>query len=187
MKCKWCGIVTISLAISLGLLAAFHPANAGGAKDASPEARLRELKLELPAVAKPKNAYVTAVRVGDLVYISGTGPGNVAGKLLTGRLGQNMDIPQGRNAARLVGLQVLAVLKENVGSLDNVERLVKTLGMVNATSDFKDHPKVINGFSDLMVEVFGEEAGKGARSAVGVNSLPDGIPVEIEAIFKVRK
>jgi len=179
--------MAVIVCVGVGMLTAFRLADAGGAKGATPEARLTELKIELPPVLKPKNTFVTAVRVGDLVYISGSGPGQVDGKLLTGRLGQNMDIAQGNKAARLVGLQVLAVLKENVGSLDNVERLVKTLGMVNATSDFKDHPKVINGFSDLMVEVFGEDGGKGARSAVGVGSLPDGMPVEIEAIFKVRK
>ena len=107
--------------------------------------------------------------------------------MLTGRLGQEFDVPQGRAAARSVGLQILAVVKAEVGSLDKVQRLVKTLGMVNATPEFKEHPQVINGFSDLMVEVFGEENGKGARSAVGMASLPNGIPVEIEAIFLVRK
>ena len=93
----------------------------------------------------------------------------------------------GRAAARQVGLQILSVVKAELGSLDKVQRLVKTLGMVNATPDFTQHPQVINGFSDLMVEVFGAEAGKGARSAVGMSGLPGGIPVEIEAIFQVRK
>jgi enamine deaminase RidA (YjgF/YER057c/UK114 family) len=154
---------------------------------ASAEKRLRELKIELPAEAKPTNTLVNAVRVGDMLYVSGTGPGNVDGKPLVGRVGQDMDIAQGRNAARLVGLQILSVVKNELGSLDRVERLVKTFGMVNSTADFKDQPKVINGFSDLMVEVFGEQAGKGARSAVGMVALPGGIPVEIEAIFQIRK
>src|SRR5439155_2502295 len=98
-----------------------------------------------------------------------------------------LDVQEGRAVARSVGLQVLAVVKAELGSLDRVQRLVKTLGMVNAAPDFEQHPQVINGFSDLMVEVFGEEAGKGARSAVGMSSLPNGIPVEIEAIFQVRR
>src|SRR5262245_2877790 len=147
------------------------------------ESRLRQLKLDLPAVAKPTNTFFSAVRVGDMLYVSGTGPG----KGIVGRLGQDYDVQQGKAAARQVGLHVLAVVKAELGSLDKVQRLVKTLGMVNATPDFKEHPQVINGFSDLMVEVFGEENGKGARSAVGMGSLPGGIPVEIECIFQVRR
>jgi enamine deaminase RidA (YjgF/YER057c/UK114 family) len=125
-----------------------------------------------------------------MLYVSGTGPGkDEDGKPIVGRLGkkQDLDTKQGRAAARRVGLHILAVVKAELGSLDKVQRLVKTLGMVNAASDFKEHPQVINGFSDLMVEVFGEENGKGARSAVGMSSLPSGIPVEIEAIFQIRK
>jgi enamine deaminase RidA (YjgF/YER057c/UK114 family) len=130
---------------------------------------------------------VNAVRVGDLLFVSGTGPGQINGKPVVGRLGQDLDVAKGKAAARQVGLQILSVVKAELGSLDKVERLVKTLGMVNATADFTQHPQVINGFSDLMVEVFGEQAGKGARSAVGMASLPGGIPVEIEAVFQVRK
>ena len=159
-------------------------------KGPSAEQRLKELKIELPAVTKPTNTLVNAVRVGDMLYVSGTGPGNDdAGKPIVGRLGkkQDLDAPQGRAAARRVGLHILAVVRAELGSLDKVQRLVKTFGMVNAASDFKEHPQVINGFSDLMVEVFGEENGKGARSAVGMSSLPNGIPVEIEAIFQIRK
>jgi enamine deaminase RidA (YjgF/YER057c/UK114 family) len=152
-----------------------------------PEERFRKLKLELPPVTKPTNTLVLAVRVGDLLFISGTGPGKVEGKEWVGRLGQDYGVEQGKAAARQVGLQILSVVKAELGSLDKVERLVKTFGMVNATADFKEHPQVINGFSDLMVEVFGAEAGKGTRSAVGMSSLPGGIPVEIEAIFQVRK
>ena len=149
----------------------------------SPEARLRELKIDLPDVVTPKNTFVNTVRVGDMLYVSGTGP--APGTL--GRLGQELDVKEGRAAAREVGLQVLAHVKAELGSLDKVERLVKTLGMVNSTPDFKQQPQVINGFSDLMVEIFGEERGKGTRSAVGMVALPNGIPVEIEAIFQIRK
>jgi len=159
-------------------------------KGPSAEQRLKELKIELPAVTKPTNTLVNAVRVGDMLYVSGTGPGNDDdGKPIVGRLGkkQDLDTPRGRAAARRVGLHILAVVRAELGSLDKVQRLVKTFGMVNAASDFKEHPQVINGFSDLMVEVFGEENGKGARSAVGMSSLPNGIPVEIEAIFQIRK
>lgn len=163
------------------------PVLAAQEKAASAEERIRTLKLELPAVTKPTNTLVHAVRVGDMLYVSGTGPAKLNGKDLVGRLGQDLDATQGKLAARQVGLQMLAVVKSELGSLDKVQRLVKTLGMVNASPDFKQHPLVINGFSDLMVDVFGEEAGKGARSAVGMSSLPGGIPVEIEAIFQVRK
>jgi enamine deaminase RidA (YjgF/YER057c/UK114 family) len=153
----------------------------------SPEEQIRKLKIQLPAVAKPTNTLVNAVRVGDMLYVSGTSPGQVDGKYLTGRLGQDFDVAKGRAAARLVGLNILSVVKQELGSLDKVQRLVKTFGMVNTAADFTQHPQVINGFSDLMVEVFGDEAGKGARSAVGMASLPGGIPVEIEAVFQVRK
>jgi enamine deaminase RidA (YjgF/YER057c/UK114 family) len=180
------------LAITLAVLgpaawptAATVPEDQG--QSPTPEERLGKLKIELPAVTKPTNTLVNAVRVGDMLYVSGTGPGQVDGKPLVGRLGQDFDVAKGREAARRVGLQVLSVVKAELGSLDKVQRLVKTFGMVNATADFTQHPQVINGFSDLMVEVFGEEAGKGARSAVGMSSLPAGIPVEIEAVFQVRK
>jgi enamine deaminase RidA (YjgF/YER057c/UK114 family) len=149
------------------------------------EARLAELKLELPPAPAPVATYVTALRHGDLLYISGHGPLRSDGTLHTGKVGVDLDIEQGRAAARQTGLAILATVRAHLGSLDRVDRLVKVLGMVNCTPDFVEHPKVINGFSDLMVEVFGE-AGKAARSAVGMGSLPANIAVEIEAIFKVR-
>ncbi len=155
-------------------------------KTFSAEEQVRKLKLSLPTVTKPTNTYVAAMRVGDLLFISGTIPWPVDGKPVVGRLGQDFDAAKGKAVARQVGLQVLSVVKAELGSLDKVTRLVKTFGMVNATADFTQHPQVINGFSDLMVEVFGEEAGKGTRSAVGMASLPGGSPVEIEAIFQVR-
>jgi enamine deaminase RidA (YjgF/YER057c/UK114 family) len=151
----------------------------------SAEARLVELALELPPAPKPVATYVTALRHGDLLYVSGHGPYQTDGSLIVGRLGETMDVAAGQKAARQTGLAILATLRAHLGSLDKVVRLVKVLGMVNCTAEFEDQPLVINGFSDLMVEVFGE-AGKGARSAVGMGALPKGIAVEIEAIFQVK-
>ena len=149
------------------------------------DARIQELNLDLPNAPKPVATYLSAVRIGDLLYVSGHGPYKSDGSLTLGRLGENMDVPAGQAAARQTGLAILATVRTELGSLDNVVRLIKVLGMVNSTPDFGDQPNVINGFSDLMVEVFGD-AGKGARSAVGMNSLPRGIAVEIEAIFQVK-
>ncbi len=128
---------------------------------------------------------MTAIRHGDLLYVSGHGPYRSDGSLIVGRLGDNMDVPGGQAAAKQTGLAILATLRHHLGSLDNVVRLIKTLGMVNSTPDFADQPKVINGYSDLMKDVFGD-AGVGARSAVGMGALPGGIAVEIEAIFEVK-
>jgi len=150
-----------------------------------PEARIKELKLELPAPPKPVATYIPAVQVGNLLYVSGHGPLKPDGKMLSGRVGADMTLEQGKEAARVVGLAILSTVRNTLGSLDRVVRLIKVLGMVNATSDFKDHPQVVNGFSDLMVEVFGD-TGKGARSAVGMGSLPGNIPVEVEVIFEVH-
>ena len=149
------------------------------------EARLAELKLELPPAPKPVATYVTAVRQGVLIYVSGHGPIRSDGTLHVGKLGADLDVAAGQAAARQTGLAILSTLRGQLGSLDKVVKLVKVLGMVSCTHEFADHPKVINGFSDLMVEVFGD-AGKGARSAVGMGSLPGGIAVEIEAIFEVK-
>jgi enamine deaminase RidA (YjgF/YER057c/UK114 family) len=160
---------------------------AQGKKAPSPEEQIRKLKLDLPAVAKPTNTYVPAVRVGDLLFISGTIPLQKDGKPLVGRVGRDLDVTKGQAAGRQVALQILSVVKAELGSLDKVARLVRTFGMVNAPSDFTEHPQVMNGFSDLMVEVFGDDAGKGTRCAVGVSSLPLGVPLEVEAIFEVRK
>jgi enamine deaminase RidA (YjgF/YER057c/UK114 family) len=149
------------------------------------EARLTELKLELPPAPKPVATYVTAVRHGDLLYVSGHGPLRSDGTMHTGKVGLDLDVEQGRAAARQTGLAILATIRSHLGSLDKVVRLVKVLGMVNCSPDFAEQPKVINGFSDLMVEVFGDP-GKGARSAVGMGSLPSNIAVEVEAIFQVK-
>jgi enamine deaminase RidA (YjgF/YER057c/UK114 family) len=149
------------------------------------DARIAELNLILPPAPKPVATYVTAVRHGDLLYVSGHGPLRPDGTMHTGRLGEDVDLAGGQAAARQTGLAILATVRSHLGTLDKVVRLIKVLGMVNGTLDFADQPKVINGFSDLMKDVFGE-AGIGARSAVGMGSLPGRIAVEIEAIFQVR-
>jgi enamine deaminase RidA (YjgF/YER057c/UK114 family) len=151
-----------------------------------PEQRLRELGIQLPPAPKPVAVYVPGVVSGNMLYASGHGPRTAGGTLIQGRVGDDLTLMQGYEAARLVGLNVLSTIRNTISSLDQVVRLVKVLGMVNSTSDFKQHPAVINGFSELMVEVFGETNGKGARSAVGMGSLPSNIPVEIEAIFEIR-
>jgi enamine deaminase RidA (YjgF/YER057c/UK114 family) len=142
--------------------------------------RLKELGIELPAVTPPVANYVNAVRTGNLLYLAGKGPGGS----IRGKVGQEFTVEQGYQHARSVGLALLAVMKDALGSLDRVKRVVKVLGMVNATPEFTDQPKVINGCSDLFVEVLGER-GRHARSAVGMGSLPNGIPVEIEVIVEV--
>lgn len=149
------------------------------------EARVAELKLDLPPAPKPVATYLTAVRHGDLIYLSGHGPLKNDATLILGRLGADLNVAQGAAAARQTGLAILSTLRHHLGSLDKVVRLIKVLGMVNCTPDFHDQPKVINGFSDLMVNVFGE-SGKGARSAVGMGGLPSGMAVEVEAIFQVK-
>lgn len=148
------------------------------------EARLQELQLSLPTLGQPLANYVHAVQSGKLVFLAGKGPTRADGTRINGKLGADLTVEEGYEAARLVGLQQLAALKLELGDLSRVKRIVKVHGMVNATPDFTDHSKVINGFSDLMVEVFGE-AGKHARAAVGMSSLPGGMAVEIEAIVEV--
>jgi enamine deaminase RidA (YjgF/YER057c/UK114 family) len=150
------------------------------------EARLAELKLELPKAPKPVATYVPLVIFGNAAYVSGHGPLKPDGTLIKGVVGADLSEAEGKAAARQVGLAILATLRNSLGNLDRVVRLVKVLGMVNSTPDFPNHPQVINGFSDLMVEVFGDQAGKGARSAVGMGSLPGNIAVEIEAIFEIK-
>lgn len=151
----------------------------------NPEKRIQELHLTLPPAPKPVAVYKTAVQFGNLLFVSGHGPLKADKTMITGRLGQDLTLEQGKEAARQVGLAILATARDVLGSLDKVKRLIKTFGMVNCTADFLDQPKVINGFSELMKDVFGEDAGVGARSAVGHNSLPGNIAVEIECIFEV--
>jgi enamine deaminase RidA (YjgF/YER057c/UK114 family) len=148
------------------------------------EARLKELGLELPATPTPIANYVTAARSGNLLFLSGHGPLQSGRALYQGIVGLDLSIEEGRAAARLTGLNLLASTRGALGSLDRVRRVVKILGMVRCPDDFVDHPKVINACSDLMVEVFGD-SGRHTRSAIGVSSLPLGIPVEIEMILEV--
>ncbi len=129
--------------------------------------------------------YKPIVITGDLAYLSGHGPVQSDGTLMAGRIGADLDLDAGYRSARQVGLTMLATLRANLGSLDRVKRVIKVLGMVNSTPDFPDHPKVINGCSELFAEVWGEENGVGARSAIGMGSLPGNIPTEIEAIFEI--
>ena len=152
----------------------------------NPEKRIQELHLTLPPAPKPVAVYKTAVKHGHLLFVSGHGPLKADKTMITGRVGQDMTLDQGKDAARQVGLAVLATVRDVLGSLDKVKRLVKTLGWVNCTAEFTDQPKVINGFSELMKDVFGEDAGVGARSAVSAHTLPGGIAVEIECIFEVE-
>lgn len=147
--------------------------------------RLEALDVTLPAPPQPLGVYRPFLRVGPHVYVSGHGTLKADGTFITGKVGRDMDKEEAKRAARQVGLAMLATLKANLGSLNKIRRVIKVLGMVNATEDFEQHPFVINGFSELLVEIFGEENGVGVRSAVGMSSLPDGIPVEIEAVFEL--
>lgn len=151
----------------------------------SPEANLKRAGIELPPPAKPVANYVTSVRVGNQLYLSGHGFCGEAQPYDVGKLGKDLTVEQGYKAARNVGLCMIATLKDALGDLSKVKRVVRVLGMVNCTDDFGDQPKVMNGFSDLMVEVFGEK-GKHVRSSVGMSSLPGGIAVEIEMMVELE-
>ena len=147
--------------------------------------RLKLLGIELPNPPAAQGNYVAAVTLGNLVYLSGAGPMKKDGNFIVGKVQTELSEDEAYQAARLTGLNLLANLKAEIGDLDRFKRMVKALGMVNAEPDFKAQPNVINGFSDLMVEIFGD-AGRGARSAIGVGSLPSGIPVEIEMIVEIE-
>lgn len=149
------------------------------------DSRIAELKLELPPAPKPIGVYSPAIKVGNLLFASGHGPLKSDGTLFEGKVGAPLSLEEGYVAARQVGLAMLATLRKELGTLDKIKRVVKVLGLVNCTAEFREQPKVINGFSELMVAVFGE-AGRAARSAVGTNSLPGNIPVEVEAIFEIE-
>ena len=150
------------------------------------EDKIKELGIDLTHPSGPVANYVPAVTVGKLVFLSGKGPNQADGSLVMGKVPSQRTTGEAYEAARLCGIQLLAALREHVGSLDNVKRVVKLLGMVNADADFADQPQVINGCSDLLVSVFGEENGKHARSAVGMGSLPGQITVEIEMIVELN-
>lgn len=149
------------------------------------EQKLKELGLILPPPPKPMANYVPTVKTGNLLFVSGHGPYDDGKTKISGKVGQELTVEEGYQTARNVALNCLASIKATIGDLDKVERFVKLLGMVNCTDDFKDQPKVINGCSDLLAAIF-EEAGKHARSAVGMQSLPNQIPVEIEMILEIN-
>jgi enamine deaminase RidA (YjgF/YER057c/UK114 family) len=151
-----------------------------------PETRIQELHLTLPPAPKPVAVYKTALKIGNRLLVSGHGPLKEDKTMITGRVGSEATLEEGKAAAKQVGLAVLATVRDTLGSLDKVVRIVKTLGMVNSTPEFKDHPLVINGFSELMRDVFGDDAGVGTRSAVGMGSLPGNITVEVECEFIVQ-
>ena len=149
------------------------------------EGKLKEMGIELPPAVKPVANYVPAVRTGNLVFLSGHGPFKEDGSLITGKVGSDLTVEQGYEAARRIAIGLLGSLKATIGDLDKVKRVVKLLGLVNCAPDFADQPKVINGASDFLVEVFADK-GKHARSAVGTNALPVNIAVEIEMIVEVE-
>lgn len=152
----------------------------------SAEENLKKLNLELPPAPKPAGVYKPIVTIGNLAYLSGHGPLKPDGSMFIGRLGEDMDVEAGYAAARQVGLALLSTIKANLGSLDRVKRVVKVLGLVRCTDEFDQQPAVVNGFSELFRDVFGEECGVGARSAMGTNALPSGIAVEIEVILEIE-
>lgn len=160
-------------------------AQASPPADYDPEAKLKELGIELTTPVAPVANYVNAVRTGNLMFLAGKGPTGADGDLVTGKVGAGLSVDEGYQAARLVAISQLSVLKAELGDLRKVKRIVKVLGMVNCSADFTQQPEVVNGFSDLMVEVFGER-GKHTRSAVGMGSLPRDIAVEVEVIVEVE-
>lgn len=151
----------------------------------TPEERLKELGIEIPAPPPPVANYVGAVRVGEILFVSGHGPYENGEYRYVGKLGRDLDVAAGQASARLVMINFLASVRAELGTLDRVERIVKLLVMVNSAPDFGDQPQVANGASDLLVEIFGEERGKHGRSAVGMGALPMGISVEIEGVLQV--
>lgn len=151
----------------------------------TPDENFAALGLNLPPAPKPLGVYKPYLIDGNHLYVSGHGTVQEDGTLLIGRIGVDMNMDEGKLAARQVGLAILATIKANLGSLNKVKRVIKVLGMVNCTADFEKHPFIINGCSELFAKVWGEENGIGVRSAVGMGSLPDNIPVEIEALFEL--
>ena len=150
-----------------------------------PSEQIKKLNLTFPPAPKPAGVYRPVLVVGKFLYVSGQGPMKNDGTLMLGRLGDNLITEEGKLVARQVGLTMLSSIQTHFGSLDKIKRVVKVLGMVNCTPDFTQHPLVVNGFSELMADVFGKEHGIGVRSAVGM-ILPDGIPVEVEAMFELH-
>jgi enamine deaminase RidA (YjgF/YER057c/UK114 family) len=154
--------------------------------DNTPEQRLAALGLELPPAPEPAGVYKPCLIDGNKLYVSGHGPVKSDRSLMIGRIGADIDIEEGKLAAQQVGLTMLASIKASIGSLDRIKRVIKVLGMVNCTPDFTKHPYVINGCSELFAAIWGSDNGVGVRSAVGFGSLPNNIPVEIEAMFELK-
>ena len=152
----------------------------------TPEQSFADLGLKLPPAPIPVGVYKPCLVVGTYLYVSGHGTVQEDRSLIIGRIGEDLDMEQGKLAARQVGLAILSTIKTNIGSLDKIKRVIKVLGMVNCVSDFKKHPYIVNGCSELFAKVWGDENGIGVRSAVGMGSLPDNIPVEIEALFELH-
>ena len=152
----------------------------------TPEQRFAQLGLKLPPAPAPVGVYKPCMVVGNFLYVSGHGTVQEDRSLIRGRIGKDLDQEQGKLAARQVGLAILSTIKARLGSLDKVKRVIKVLGMVNCVPEFEKHPYIINGCSELFAQVWGEEKGIGVRSAVGFGSLPDNIPVEIEALFELE-
>jgi enamine deaminase RidA (YjgF/YER057c/UK114 family) len=152
----------------------------------TPEERLRAAGFELPPPSKPVGVYSSAVITGNLLFVSGHGPLTADRQLIKGRVGEDIDVAAAHNAARITALNSLATVKKTLGSLDRVVRALKVLGLVRAIGDFTQHPKVIDGFTEILVIAFGDEAGRPSRSAIGVHSLPEGICVEVESTFEIR-
>jgi enamine deaminase RidA (YjgF/YER057c/UK114 family) len=152
----------------------------------TPDENFKALNLELPPAPQPMGVYKPFMIVGNFAYVSGHGTLKSDGTMIIGKVGQDMTADEGKLAAQQVGLAILATLKANLGSLNKIKRVVKTLGMVNATPDFGRHPFVINGCSELFAKIWGQDAGVGVRSAVGMGSLPENIPVEIEVMFELN-
>lgn len=155
-------------------------------KNYTPEQNFASLGLGLPPAPAPAGVYKPCLQDGKYLYVSGHGPIREDSTLITGRVGAELDAEQGKLAARQVGLAILATVRQHVGSLDKVRRVIKTLGMVNCTAEFERQPYVINGSSELFAKIWGDDAGVGVRSAVGMGSLPNNIPVEIEMIFELH-
>ena len=172
---------------TLGLLMPRRRGGSAALQEAGPEARLRRLGIQLPPAPQPVATYVPAVVVGNLLYVAGHTPRLADGSPgFVGKVGEDFTVEQAREAARTSAINILSTVRNALGSLDDVARLVRTFGMVNAVPGFTQHPQVINGCSDLLAEIFGETAGKGTRAAVGMGSLPAGMAVEIETYWEVR-
>ncbi len=152
----------------------------------SPEQRFSQLGLKLPPAPTPLGVYKPFLVTGNYLYVSGHGPLQDDKTFIRGRIGKDMDQEKGKLAALQVGLTIISTIKKGIGSLDKIKRVIKVLGMVNSVPEFEKHPYIINGCSELFAKIWGEENGIGVRSAVGMGSLPDNIPVEIEAIFELH-